>query len=232
MAIGIVTASNTVSKTLNVKNSFGKKRTKPELHSNVCTSPEKKSKTTSILTGAAVAAALGIGFGIYANKTGMFKTGIKTINTAANAIKEKISKVKANSMDELDRIIKDNTGIDGIHLDVIDRSAGMRSADLSQPERFHQAATWIEEAYKRAYSKAKLSDNNNMLNYIHNRVRTENNSLAQMYVQMPTAEANYRIKQFADDVASMDIHKGMTPQQFVKDMQEIFMPKAKIDLAL
>lgn len=232
MAIGIVTASNTVSKTLNVKKSFGKKSNKPELRSSVSSIPEKNSKTTSILTGAVVVAALGAGFGIYANKTGMFKSGMKTINTAANAIKEKVAKIKANSMDELDRIIKDNTGIDGIHLDVIDRSAGMRSADLSQPERFHQAATWIEEAYKRAYSKAKLSDNNNMLNYIHNRVKSENNSLAQMYVQMPTAEANFRMKQFADDVASIDIHKGMTPQQFVKDMQEIFMPKAKSDLSL
>lgn len=230
MPIGIVTASQVTGKAMPSKNLSGKTPQKKSHQLSFGVSPSNNNNKTSLITGAAIIAALGIGLGIYAHKTGMLKAGVKKLNPSASTIKEKIAQVKANSMDEIDRIIRENTGIDGIHLDVIDNAAGIRSADLSQPERFHQAATWIEEAYKRAYEKAELSDNKNMLNYIYNRVNTENNTLAKMYAQMPEQEANMRMTQFAKDVAAQDIHTGMTVQQFVKDMQEIFIPKAKTQL--
>ena len=103
----------------------------------------------------------------------------------------------------------------------------MRSADPAQPERFHQAATWLEEAYKKAYSKAELSDGKNMFNYIHEYMNDGKTALAQMYVQMPEAEANVRIRQFVEDISAMDKHTGMTAEKFVKDLKEIFMPKAR-----
>lgn len=230
MTIGIVTASNTIAKNMHSNKLSGKKMDIASHSPSFGLSQAQNDNKSSLITGAAVLAILGIGAGIYAHKTGMLKAGAKKLNPTANLIKEKIANVKANSMDEIARIIRENTGIDGVHLDVIDNAAGIRSADLSQPERFHQAATWIEEAYKKAYAKAKLSDNNNMLNYIYNRVNNENNTLAKMYAQMPEAEAKIRMTQFAKDVTAQDSHTGMTAQQFVKDMQEIFIPKARTEL--
>lgn len=214
-----------INKTLNKQNiPFAQKPIQtPSVSSTI------KDNKKGIITASIALALLGVG--IYAHKQGLIKKITQTnVPDTLQLIKEKITQIKTSSMNEIERIIKENTAIDGIKLDVIDNAACIRSADKTQPERFHQAATWIEEAYKKAYSQAKLQDNNNMLNYIHNRINTENNALAKMYAQIPTEEAQLRAKLFAQDVAEMDIHKGMTPQKFVEDMFNTFIPKAKEDL--
>lgn len=183
---------------------------------------EKKNYTTPIVVGAIALAALGTG--IYAYKTGKFTNAA---GANISKIKERLAKIKENCINEANQVINDNSPNGMINLPVIDSAAGMRSADKAQPNRFHQAAVWLEEAYKKAYSKAELSDGKNMFNYIHEYMNNGRTALAQMYVQMPEAEANVRISQFVDDISAIDKHKGMTAEKFVKDLKEIFMPKAK-----
>ena len=231
MALESVGAFNNFSKSVNFQ------QTTKQTEQKVAVPVKKDFKTTisenktPIIVGAIALAALGTG--IYANKNKLFGKVSGTLVSDTKKIIDKINKIKASSINEANKVIADNTVFGEIKLPVIDKAAGMRSADKNQPERFHQAATWIEEAYKQAYSKAKgLRDGNNMLNYIYNRVNKENSALAQMYVQMPAAEANVRMTQFAKDVAAMDKHSGMTVERFVKDMKEIFMPKAKQELGI
>ena len=187
--------------------------------------PPKKNYTTPIVVGAVALAALGTG--IYAYKTGKFAKAASNGAASVQKIKDKIARIKENSLAEANRVINDNSPNGIINLPIIDHSAGMRSADPAQPERFHQAATWLEEAYKKAYSKAELSDGKNMFNYIHEYMNDGKTALAQMYVQMPEAEANVRIRQFVEDISAMDKHTGMTAEKFVKDLKEIFMPIAR-----
>lgn len=231
MAVESIGAFNNFSKSVNFQQTT--KQAEPKVAATV----KKDFKTTisenktPIVVGAIALAA--IGAGIYANRGKLFGKVSGALVSESKSILDKINRVKASCINEANKVIADNTVFGEIKLPVIDKAAGMRSADKTQPERFHQAATWIEEAYKQAYSKAKdLRDGNNMLNYIYNRVNKENTALAQMYAQMPEAEASVRMTQFAKDVTKMDKHSGMTVEKFVKDMKEVFIPKAKQELGI
>ena len=231
MAVESIGAFNNFSKSVNFQ------QTTKQAEHKVAAPVKKDFKTTisenktPIVVGAIALAA--IGAGIYANRGKLFGKVSGALVSESKSILDKINRIKANCINEANKVIADNTVFGEIKLPVIDKAAGMRSADKTQPERFHQAATWIEEAYKQAYSKAKdLRDGNNMLNYIYNRVNKENTALAQMYAQMPEAEASVRMTQFAKDVTKMDKHSGMTVERFVKDMKEVFIPKAKQELGI
>lgn len=232
MKVGIVTASSAYARNLHSKKMSHKNQTNVSSPISFGYSQNESDNKKSIAAGAGILAALAIGIAACTHNSGAAKTSAKKIVSTGDKIREKIGQIKQNSMEEIERIIRENTAIDGIHLDVIDDAAGRRSADLTQPERFNQAATWIEVAYKKAYAKAKLSDGKNMLNYIHNRINKENDALAQMYAQLPKEEAEVRMTDFAKDIIKSDIHTGMTAEQFIKDMQETFMPKARVKLGI
>ncbi len=225
MAVEGINAFQNFSNTVNFQQSAQKTKQNTTTNASQNHTPlpdKKKNYTTPIVVGAVALAALGTG--IYAYKTGKFA---KSGGQSLQKITEKIAKIKEAHINEANRIINDNSPNGMINLPVIDSAAGMRSADKAQPNRFHQAALWLEEAYKQAYSKANLSDGKNMFNYIHEYMNNGRTALAQMYVQMPEAEANARISQFAKDISAMDKHTGMTAEKFVKDLKEVFMPKAK-----
>lgn len=184
--------------------------------------PSKKDYTTPVVVAAVALAALGTG--IYAHKTGklgsMFSTKVQKLN-------KKIDNVIEASMAEAKKVVSENCSNDIVNLPAVDAAAGQRSADITKAERFHQAATWIEEAYKTAFSKAALSDEKNMFNYIHEYMNDGRTALAQMYVQMPEAEANIRIERFVNDIKNIDSHTGMTSEKFVEDLRNLFMPQAR-----
>ena len=184
--------------------------------------PPKKDNTTPIVVGAIALAALGTG--IYAHKTG--KLG-DIFSTRTQRLTKKVNKLINQYMNKAKQVINENTHGGMINLPGIDEAAGRRSADINKTERFHQAATWLEEAYKTAFSKAQLSDGKNMFNYIHEYMKGGKTALAQMYVQMPEAEANIRINKFLDDIKQMDNHTGMTAEEFLKDLTDVFMPQAR-----
>lgn len=185
--------------------------------------PPKKNKnyTTPIVVGAVALAALGTG--IYAHKTG--KLG-EVFSSKAQKLNKKINDVIHKSMSKANEVIAENTAPNGmVNLPAIDAAAGLRSIDITKAERLHQAATWLEEAYKNAYSRAQLSDGKNMFNYIHEYIKSGRTALPEIYTKMPAEEANIRIQKFADDIKKMDSHNGMTSESFIKDFKEVFMKK-------
>lgn len=189
--------------------------------------PPKKSKTPLIIAGLIIAAGA---IALYAKK------GAKTLSQpifqqSTKQIEENINFLKNKYKPEATRVLNENTYNGMVNLGNIENAAAIRSASPTEQSPFHQAASWIEEAYIKAYSKAQLSDGNNILNYIHRRIGTENDALAQMYAQMPKEEYTIRLNQFANEAAKSDKHVGMTPEKFISIMIEKIIPKAKETLA-
>ncbi len=185
----------------------------------------QKTKTI-VLSAVALAALCGVTYW-QRDKIGFIKKlGEKNIESLSGKITKLKQEFKADAL----RVLGENTHGNMVKLENIEPAAAMRSASPTEKEPFHQAASWIEEAYLAAYSRAKLSDGNNMFNYISKRIGQENNTLAQMYAQMPKQEAEIRIQQFADEIMAKDNHSGMTSVTFIKNMWEKFIPKAKNDL--
>ncbi len=184
-------------------------------------SKSEKNYTSPIVTGAIALAALGSG--IYAHKTGKLQNIIKAKTPKLN---QKINDIIKNSLQKANEVISENTKNGIVELPVIDNAAGVWSTS-NRPEKFHEAATWLEEAYKSAYSKAKLEDGKNMFNYIHEYMNGGHTALAQMYVQMPEQEAAIRINKFITDIGELDKHTGMTAEEFVNALNNKFMPQAR-----
>ena len=189
----------------------------------------KKSKTPMIVAGATLAAVCGV---VYWKREalGLTKAAAKNAKGGVEKLQEKIVKLKEQFKSKAQEVLKENTVNGMVKLESIEPAAAMRSASKTEHEPFHQAASWIEEAYIDAYSRAQLSDGNNILNYIYKRIGSEDNTLAQMYAQMPKQEAEIRIKQFVSEAVKKDTHNGMTPEKFIKDMWDNFIPNAKQEL--
>ena len=147
-------------------------------------------------------------------------------------IEAKVAALKDKYRADAHRVLNENTHNNMVNLSAIEPAAAMRSASKTEENAFHQAASWLEEAYKGAYSKAELKDGNNILDYIHRRIGLEDNTLAQMYAQMPKPEAEIRVKQFALEALEKDSHSGMTADSFIESLLNKFIPKAKQDLGL
>ena len=133
MAVESIGAFNNFSKSVNFQQTT--KQAEPKV-----TAPVKKDfKTTisenktPIVVGAIALAALGTG--IYANRGKIFNKAATAISTDSKII-DKINRIKASCINEAKKVIEDNTVFGEIKLPVIDKAAGMRSADKNQPERF------------------------------------------------------------------------------------------------
>ena len=185
-------------------------------------------KTTSIVVGAVALAALGGTAYVKRDKIGqLLKKGGKQ---STEKLQKKITQLKDKYRADAQRVLRENMDGNIVKIENIEPAAAIRSASPTEENKFHQAASWIEEAYLAGYSQAELKDGKNILNYIHTRIGSENNTLAQMYAQMPKAEAEVRLQQFAAEAISKDTHTGMTPSEFIKDMWDVIIPKAKADL--
>ncbi len=195
---------------------------------NNSTQPKNNKKTKNILLAAIVLAVLGGIAYVKREALGLTKTIIKQ---SPKKLEEKINFLKDKYRPEATRVLNENTHNGMVNLGGVEHGAAIRSASPTEQDPFHQAASWIEEAYIKAYSKAQLSDGNNVLNYIHRRIGTENNTLAQIYAQMPKEECAIRLNQFANEAAKVDNHVGMTPEKFITSMTEKIIPKAKESLA-
>lgn len=189
----------------------------------------KKNSNKSLLFGLGL---LALGTLVYWKREalGLSRT-IKVVAKKTNTeLEAKIKQLKITYMSDAHRVLGENTHNNIVNLSAIEPAAAMRSASKTEHEPFHQAASWIEEAYKDAYSKAELRDGNNILNYIYKRVASENNTLAKMYAQMPKDEAQIRVKLFAVEATEKDKHIGLTVDKFVDYMINKLVPKAKQDL--
>ncbi len=194
------------------------------------TSRQTKSQNikTPIVVGAVALAALGLTAYVKRDKIGqLLKKGGKQ---STEKLQQKITQLKDKYRADAQRVLRENMDGNIVKIENIEPAAAIRSASPTEENKFHQAASWIEEAYLAGYSKAELEDGKNILNYIHTRIGAENNTLAQMYAQMPKEEAEVRIQQFAAEAISKDTHTGMTPSEFIKDMWDVIIPKAKADL--
>lgn len=192
------------------------------------TQSQQKSKTPIVVGSIALAALCAAG-GVYAHKQGLFKAGKGVESKAAAEIKEKINSIKTKFQDELDKLLKDTQNCD---LKDVDRIAGDYSGDIGRGEdRFHFAATFLEDSYINAYSKAKLENGKNMFNWIANRIEKESDSIPLMYAQMDRKEANVRLSQFAKAISVTDDHTGMTMEGFIKLFNEKFFAKGEKKLA-
>lgn len=189
----------------------------------------KNNNKKIFLTGLGVIA-LGLLVYFKRDALGVNKKIKPIVKSSVKELEAKITQLKNTYKSEAHRVLKENTHNNMVNLSAIEPAAAMRSASKTEHEPFHQAATWLEEAYKDAYSKAELRDGNNILNYIYKRVASENNTLAQMYAQMPKEEAQIRVKQFAQEAMQKDNHIGLTSDKFVDYMLNRLMPKAKQDL--
>jgi len=189
----------------------------------------KNTKNKIILTGLGLIILGSIAY--WKRETLGLTKAVKSISKPSiEKIETKIIQLKSTFKEDAQRVLKENTHNNIVNLSAIEPAAAIRSASKTESEPFHQAATWIEEAYIDAYSKAELKDGNNILNYIYKRVASENNTLAKMYAQMPKAEAEVRIKQFATEATQKDTHTGLTINQFIEYMTNKLVPKAKQDL--
>ena len=188
-----------------------------------------KNIKTPIVTGAAALAVLGVAY-VARDKIGLTKLVKKGGTQSLEKIQEKITKLKEQYRSEALRVLHENMNGNVVKIENIEPAAAIRSATPNLENKFHQAASWIEEAYLEGYSRADLKDGKNILNYIHTRIGNENNTLAQMYAQMPKEEAEVRLQQFASEAISKDTHTGMTPSEFIKNMWDVIIPKAKQDL--
>lgn len=189
----------------------------------------KKSGQKITLTVLTLAALAGIAYW-QREALGLTKA-IKSIsNKGMQKLETKINQLKDEFRPKAQSVLKENTINGMVKLEKIEPAAAMRSASKTEKEPFHQAASWIEEAYKDAYSRAELKDGNNILDYIYRRIGAENDTLAQMYAQMPEKEATIRIKQFASEAIQKDTHNGMTTESFIKGLIEKVVPKAKENL--
>ena len=173
-------------------------------------------KATSIVVGAVALAALGVTAYVKRDKLGQLLK--KSSKQSTEKLQEKITQLKDKYRADAQRVLRENMDGSIVKIENIEEN------------KFHQAASWIEEAYLEGYSRADLKDGKNILNYIHTRIGSENNTLAQMYAQMPKEEAEIRLQQFATEAISKDTHTGMTPSEFIKDMLDVIIPKAKADL--
>lgn len=147
-------------------------------------------------------------------------------------IEAKVAQLKDKYRADAHRVLNENTHNNVVNLSAIEPAAAIRSASPIEENAFHQAASWLEESYKGAYSKADLKDGNNILDYIHRRIASEDNTLAQMYAQMPKEEAKIRVKQFTLEALEKDKHVGMTADSFIDSVINRLVPKAKQDLNL
>lgn len=147
-------------------------------------------------------------------------------------IEAKVASLKDKYRSDAHRVLNENTHNNMVNLSAIEPAAAVRSASPTEENAFHQAASWLEEAYKSAYSKAELKDGHNILDYIHRRIGLEDNTLAQMYAQMPKAEAEVRVKQFTFESLEKDKHMGMSADDFINSLLNKLIPKAKQDLNL
>lgn len=191
---------------------------------------EKFKKT--LVYGALALAVLGGAAYWQKDKLKLNKISKKKIDKNLEKLTAKINDLKERYKADALRVLKENTQGTVVKLENIEPAAAIRSASPTEENKFHQAASWLEEAYKEAYSRAELKDNFNILNYIAKRIGMEDNTLAQMYAQMPKEEAEIRIKQFAAEAQQKDFHTGMTVDEFVQKMWEAFIPKAKNDLLI
>ena len=192
------------------------------------TNTKSTKKTTPIVVGAVALAALGVAAYVKRDKLGqLLKKGSKQ---STEKLQEKITQLKDKYRADAQRVLRENMDGSIVKIENIEPAAAIRSASPTEENKFHQAASWIEEAYLAGYSQAELKDGKNILNYIHTRIGSENNTLAQMYAQMPKEEAEIRLQQFATEAISKDTHTGMTPSEFIKDMWDVIIPKAKADL--
>ncbi len=185
-------------------------------------------KATSIVVGAVALAALGVTAYVKRDKIGQLLK--KSSKQSTEKLQEKITQLKDKYRADAQRVLRENMDGSIVKIENIEPAAAIRSATPDLENKFHQAASWIEEAYLEGYSRADLKDGKNILNYIHTRIGSENNTLAQMYAQMPKEEAEIRLQQFATEAISKDTHTGMTPSEFIKDMLDVIIPKAKADL--
>ena len=193
--------------------------------------PEENGKLKNTLVYGALALAV-LGGAAYWQRS---RLGLDKIGNAEKNLEKltaKINGLKQKYKPDALKVLQENTVGDMVKLENIEPAAAIRSASPTEENKFHQAASWIEEAYKEAYSRAELKDDFNILDYIAKRIGMENNTLAQMYAQMPKEEAEIRIKQFAAEAQQKDFHTGMTVDEFVKKMWEAFIPKAKNDLLI
>ena len=188
----------------------------------------KNVKKTPIVVSAIALAALGATAYVKRDKISQLIKNSSKQSTAK--LQEKITKLKEKYRSEALRVLNENMNGTVVKIENIEPAAAIRSATPNLENKFHQAASWIEEAYLEGYSRADLKDGKNILNYIHTRIGSENNTLAQMYAQMPKEEAEVRLQQFATEAISKDSHTGMTPSEFIKDMWDVIIPKAKADL--
>lgn len=206
--------------------SFSKNQTKSNVNNNA--QPQSNKKTKNILLATLALAVLGGLVYVKREALGLTKTLIKQ---SPKKLEEHINFLKDKYRPEATRVVNENTYNGMVNLGNIENGAAIRSASPTEQNPFHQAASWIEEAYIKAYSRAQLTDGNNILNYIHRRIGTENNTLAQMYAQMPKEEYTIRLNQFANEAAKTDKHVGMTPEKFISIMVEKIIPNAKESLA-
>lgn len=206
--------------------SFAKNQTTSNVNNN--NQPNSNKKTKNILLATVALAVLGGLVYVKREALGLTKAIIKQ---SPKKSEEHINFLKDKYRPEATRVVNENTYNGMVNLGNIENGAAIRSASPTEQNPFHQAASWIEEAYIKAYSRAQLTDGNNILNYIHRRIGTENNTLAQMYAQMPKEECTIRLNQFANEAAKADKHVGMTPEKFITIMTEKIIPNAKESLA-
>ena len=212
------------------------------------TNNDKKSKTPVVVAAVALAA-LGVTTVVYGKKKGWFafkeqvkkesdklkeitRQAIQKSGKDASKTRSYVEEVTNKAKDEALRVLKENTSDGGfINLGGIEQGAGTKSCVPGLETRYHDAATWIEEGYLEAYSRSTLTDGNNILDQIYNRMANESNSLATMYAQMPEEEAAVRHETFATRALEKDTtHTGLTVEQFVKQTINELIPKAKESL--
>jgi len=210
-----------------------KKKSNPQFSAQQ-NSPIIENKQKNKKLAIAGLAILAIGGLIYWKRDSLGLNKIKKNFTQKNLqkLEIKISELKTKYKPDAMRVLQENTHNNIVNIGAIEPAAAIRSASPTEKNSFHQAASWIEEAYKNAYSRAELKDGNNILNYIYRRIGTENNTLAQMYAQMPKEEAQIRARQFATEALKKDKHTGLTIEQFVSDVINKLVPKAKQDLKI
>lgn len=175
----------------------------------------KKSKLPYVAAGVAIAAIAGAY--VFRNK----------LSFGNEAILKKISEVKSRCAEEFERILNspENTVFGEIRLNNMDKAAEFRALDKTRPDYLHEAANMAEEAYKKAYQRAKPEEGKNILDKIFFRINAESKTLPNIYAQMPKEEACTRIKVFAQSASELDKNAGMSVDNFTRKIIA-FMEKA------
>lgn len=174
----------------------------------------KKSSKLPYIAGGVILAGLGALYVVSHKavpKNIFVHNGIKL---GDKAVTQKINNVRWMNVDEVEKIIQENTGFGMLDLNKMDAAGLMRAKDLTRPDYLHEAANIIEESYKVAYQKAMPVEGENMLNKICNRFNTESKALIEVYVQMPYKEALERARCFGEDVFAIEKKAGMSAKEY------------------